>query len=78
MICQEEKGETLACPPKSKRKDIVSGYHSLVDNRVKFNELGQLPIHLEELDECHGIEMAMIANNAQYHQACRLKYSNTI
>ena len=81
VICQEEKGEPLTCPSKSKRKDVGSGYSysSLAENLVKFNELGQLPIQLEELDinECHGIEMALIAKNAQYHQSCRLKYNST-
>ena len=28
-------------------------------------------------DEGPGIEMTMAANNAQYHQSCRLKYNNT-
>ena len=56
-----------------------SGYNSLAENFIKFNELGQLPgTHkLERLNEDHGIEAAMVANNGQYHHTCRLKYSNT-
>ena len=54
-----------------------SGYSSLAENLIRFNELGRLPIHLERLDEGNGIEMAMIANNAKYHQSCKLQYNNT-
>lgn len=77
VICQEEKAEPLTCPSKSKRKDVGSGYSSLAEKLMEFNELGQLPIQLERLDEGQGIEMTMVANNAQYHQSCRLKYNNT-
>ena len=45
-----------------------SGYSSLADNLTKFNELGLLgTLKLERLDEGHGIESALVANNAQYH-----------
>ena len=54
-----------------------SGYASLPENLMELNKPGQLPIPLERLDEGEGIEMAMIANNAEYHQSCRLKYNNT-
>ena len=54
-----------------------SGYSSLAENLMEFYELGQLPTQLERLDEGHGIEMTMVANNALYHHFCRLKYNNT-
>ena len=66
MVCQEEKAEPLTCPSKSKRKDLGSGYSSLAEKLIEFNELGQLPIQLERLDEGQGIEMTVVANNAQY------------
>ena len=47
---------------------------SLAKNLIRFNELGQLPIQLERLDEGNGIEMAIVANNAKYHQSCKLQY----
>ena len=53
------------------------GYSSLAGKLIEFNELVQLPFQLERLDEGQGIEMTMVANNAQYHQSCRLKYNNT-
>jgi len=77
IICQEHTGEALTCPSKSKRKDVGSGYRSLAEQLVEFNELGELPLQLERLDEGDGIEAAMVANNAQYHQSCKLKYNNT-
>ena len=75
VICQQEKGESLICPSKSKRKDIGSGYKSLAEVLIKFNELGQLPFPLERLDEGCGAETAMVLNSAQYHKSCKLKYS---
>ncbi|PIK35048.1 hypothetical protein BSL78_28134 [Apostichopus japonicus] len=79
LICQEDKTETLTKPGQSKRKDIGSGYSSLAENLIKFSELGELPgsFHLERLDDGHGIEAAMVAHGAQYHQTCRLQYNNT-
>ena len=46
---------------------------------IRFSELGQLPgtLQLERLNEGCGIEAAMVANNALYHHACKLKYNNT-
>eukprot|EP00745_Piridium_sociabile_P019364 TRINITY_DN2926_c0_g1_i4.p2 TRINITY_DN2926_c0_g1~~TRINITY_DN2926_c0_g1_i4.p2 ORF type:complete len:268 (+),score=53.47 TRINITY_DN2926_c0_g1_i4:757-1560(+) len=80
IICQEDKAESLTCPSQSKRKDSVgSGYSSLAANLITFSELGQLPgtLQLERLNEGYGIEAAMVANNALYHQTCKLKYNNT-
>ena len=57
---------------------MVSGYRSLAESLVEFSELGELPIHLERLDEGGGIETTMVSNDAQYHQLCRLKYNNTM
>ena len=79
LICQEVKTETLTKPDQSKRNDVRSGYSSLAENLVKFSELGELPgsFHLERLDDGHGIEAAMAAHGAKFHQTCRLQYNNT-
>jgi len=79
LICQEDKTETLTKPDQSKRKAIGSGYSSLVENLIKFSELGELPgsFHLERLNDGHGIEAVMVAHGAQYHQTCRLQYNDT-
>ena len=34
-------------------------------------------LQLHRLDEGHGIEAAMVANSAGYHETCRLKYNRT-
>ena len=68
VICQEDKAESLTSPAKSKREDMGSGFSSLADNLTKSHELGLLgTLKLERLDEGHGIEAAMVADNAQYH-----------
>jgi len=79
LICQEEKTETLTKPDQSNRKGTGSGYSSLAENLVKFSELGELTgsFHLERLNDGHGIEAAMVAHGAKYHQTCRLQYNNT-
>jgi len=64
VICQEETKEPLTRPVNSKRKDLGSGYSSLTQNLIRFNQLNKLLLG--------GIEMAMVTNQAQYHQ------SNTI
>ncbi len=77
LVCQEETGEPLTCPSKSKKKDVGSGYKTLAENLVRFHKLGQLPMRLERLDEGQGIEFTMITNNALYHHSCNQKYNNT-
>ena len=45
---------------------------------IKFHELRLLgTLKLEKLDEGQDIEAAMVANNAQHHHTCRLKYNYT-
>ena len=79
IICQEDKAEASRCPLRSKRTDKGSGYSSLAEHLIQFNELGQLPstLPLERLDEGQGIEAAMIVKKAQYHNKCKLKYNIT-
>ena len=70
IICQEHTAEALRCPLQSKRADKGSGYTSLAEHLTQFNELDQLSSALPNgrLDEGHGIEAAVFANKAQYHQ----------
>ena len=68
VIYQDDKAESLTSPSKSKGQDMGSGYSSLADNLTKFHELGRSgTLKLERLDEGHGFEVALVANNAQYH-----------
>jgi len=57
---------------------VGSGYSSLADTLIKFNQLGQLPFTLDRLDDGNGIKMTMKNNSARYHKSCKLKYNNTI
>ena len=77
--CQEDKSESLTSPSKSKRKDSGSVYSSFRANLSRFSELRQLPgtLQLERLNEGCVIEAVMVTHNALYHQACKLKYTNT-
>ena len=79
IICQEHTAEAMRCPLQYKRADKGSGYTSLAEHLSQFNELGQLPstLPIGRLDEGHGIEAAMFANKAQYHQTCRFMYNET-
>ena len=80
IICQEHTSEALRCPLQNTRADKGSGYTSLAEHLIQFNELGQLPstFLIGRLDEGHGIEAAMVANTAQYHHTCRLKYNENM
>ncbi|CAJ1048465.1 hypothetical protein GWK47_003689 [Xyrichtys novacula] len=77
MLCQEHTAESLRCPLQNTRADKGSGYTSLAEHLIQFNEVGQLPstLAIERLDEGHGIEAAMVANKAQHHHKCRLMYN---
>ena len=79
VICQDYQNEPLTRPSNSTRKDIGSGYSTLTENLIRFNELGLLPrtLQLDRLNEGCGIAAAMAAHNAQYHKTCRLKFNNT-
>lgn len=80
VLCQVETSESLTSPSCSERKDVGKVYKSLAENLVKFDELGILPrtLLLDRLDEGEGIEAAMVANEAKWHQSCKLRYNNTM
>ena len=52
----------------------LTGYQSLAENLVKFDELGELPqtLHLDRMNEGQSIE----SNEAKWHKSCRLRYNN--
>ena len=63
----------------SKQTDKGSGYSSLAEHLIQFNELDQVPstLPLERLDEGQGIEAAMITNKAQYHKKMQAEVHHT-
>ena len=80
VLCQAETSESLTSPACSKRQDVGRAYKALAENLMKFDELGTLPrtLQLDRIDEGQGIEAAMVANEAKWHQTCKLRYNNTM
>lgn len=78
-LCQEDTGDVLQCPVNSTKAPIGSGYKSLAEHLVKFQELGQMPIEVDmnRLDEGNGIEATLKAHSASWHKSCRLKFNQT-
>ena len=79
VLCQEETGEALQCPAKSKRHDVGAGYSTLAANIVRFSELNKLPIliDLSRLDEGDGIEATFMKHEAKWHKSCHTKFNIT-
>ncbi len=80
VLCQVETPESLTSPACSKRKDVGRTYEALAENLMKFNALGILPttLQLDRIDERQGIEASMSANEAKWHQSCKLRYNKTM
>jgi len=80
ILCQEKKKEALQCPGNTLRGDVEygSGYHTLANNILRFNELGCLPIPLEigKLNEGDGIAATFVKRNAKWHKTCNNKFNN--
>ena len=76
VLCQAETSESLTSPACSKRQDVGRAYKALAENLMKFDALGTLPrtLQLDRIDEGQGIEAAMVANEAKWHQTCKLRY----
>ena len=79
FICQEMTQESLTCPSQNTRQDKGSSYSILAGHLRRFNDLGLLPksFLFSRLDEGSGVQAALIANNAQYHKTCSLRYNKT-
>ena len=47
ILCQQKTKEALQCPGNMLRADVEhgSGYHTLANNILRFNELRCLPTH---------------------------------
>ena len=70
VICHYDKNEPFECPSHSTQLDKLSGYKSLAENIIRFHELGELPrtLQLARLDNGHGVEETLSANNAKWHK----------
>ena len=80
ILCQEN-GTGLQCPYAVKNKKMItgSGYRSLAEQLISFNELGHMPINVDikQLDDGGGIEATLARNRAGWHKSCRLKFNQT-
>ena len=79
VLCQEDNGERLQCPARSKRGDHGAGYKTLASNLKQFFELGSLPlpVRLDALDEGSGVENALSQHSACWHKSCSSKFNAT-
>ena len=70
VICQYDKNEPFQCPSHSTQLDKLSRYKSLAENIIRFHELGELPrtLQLARLDDGHGVEETLSANNDKWHE----------
>ena len=77
VLCQEDTGEPLQCPARSKRSDLGAGYKTLASNLKQFVELGSLPlpVSLDALDEGNGVENALLRHNPCWHKSCGFKFN---
>ena len=76
-LCQKSRKEKLVTPFKVTRTDQNgSGYQKLSQNLRKFNRLGTKTEELDRLDDGHGLEETLKANEAVYHRSCYLKYND--
>ena len=80
VLCQVETSESLTSPVCSKRKDVGRAHKALAENLMKFDAPGTLPrtLQLDRIDEGQAIDAAMVANEAKWHQTCKLRYNNTM
>ena len=77
-VCvKKSRKEKLVTPSKVTRTDQNgSGYKKLSQNLRKFNRLGTKTEELDRLDDGHGLEETLKANEAAYHRSCYLKYND--
>ena len=80
IICQKDTDEALQNPSQSTHPNKLTGYKSFAENLIRFQELDELPRHiqLKRLDEGQGIISTMIAQKAKWHKTCKLQFNNTM
>ena len=70
VLCQQQTREGLVDPSKSFPGDTEDRYQTLVDSLLKFDAIGLLPQHLQQvvrpfLDSCAGL---FRSNHAKWHK----------
>ena len=79
ILCQETTAKPLQCPENTRRSDIEfgTGYRTLANNIIQFNELSSLPISIdiERLDEGSRIAPTLIEHKTRWNKTCKNKFS---
>lgn len=77
VFCAKQKHQSPLLPLRVPNGKILEEH---TENLMKFDALGTLPItlQLDRINEGQGIEAAMVANEAKWHQACKLRFNNTM
>ena len=74
ILCQKSTKEALQCPADIKHADIVpgAGYHMLIANLLRFQQLNILPakIDLSLFDEGSGIDDTLLKHQGKWHKIC--------
>lgn len=82
ILCQDKTKEALQCPGNTLRGHVEygSGYHTLANNILRFNELRCLPTHsdleIAKLEEGDGIAATSIKRNAKWHETWSNTFNN--
>jgi len=76
ILCQKDgTGLQIQCPYAVKNKKIAvgSGYASLAEQLINFNELGhmQIEVDIKQLDDGSGIEATLAKHHVGWHKSCQ-------
>ena len=76
VLCQQVKEEHLVCPENVTKNVQGSGYETLSQNLIAFDELGCVPmnINLSRLDDGTGILKTLMSHKASWHKSCYNKF----
>ena len=78
LICQEDTSDKLQCPANEsyRRKNVGSGYATLIANITEFKKHGQ-EVALTKLLHLENLEHVLFQNKGKWHKHCNLRYNKT-
>ena len=78
LICQKDSSEKLRCSANETfhRKDVGSGYATLISNFIEFKKLGK-EVGLTKLLHLENLDQILLLNKGKWHKSCSLKYNKT-
>ena len=79
ILCQNNTKESLQCPARSKRADLVAGYHSMAENLQGLFAIGAFPfdVNPNHLDDGSGLCNTLLKHEASWHKSCKDKINST-